>query len=108
MINLKRSVKEIKKEKTVGIDSGGYIEKYPWGTRLRFNEDLIDKVKSLQTIASGTEIIINAKAFICEVSTNETAPYPGKKGKKNVNVEIQITDIDIKDNMDAEASFNEK
>lgn len=107
MINLKRSLKEIKKEKTVGIEPGGYTEKYPWGTRINFNEELIDKVKILQSIGSGTEINIKAKAFICEVRTNESADGPGKQGKKNVNVEIQITDIAISDNSDAEASFDE-
>lgn len=105
MISLKLSKKDRKKDQpeTIGYDDN----KYPWGTRIRFNEELIDKVKILETIGSGTEVNIDAKAFICEVSTNESAEGPGKQGKKNQNVEIQITHIKISDNSGAEASFDE-
>lgn len=106
MINLKRSKKKIK-EITKPEVAGGYEESYPYGTRLSFNEDLIDKIKLLQDLDSGTELKIEAKAFACEVRTNESSKTPGKPGKKNVNVEIQVTDIDIKDAGNAEASFDE-
>jgi diketogulonate reductase-like aldo/keto reductase len=101
LISLKRSKKETKElntPKSVGSDDDGY----PWGTRLNFEKDIIDKIKALQTITAGTEVKIQAIGYVSNVSTSESA-----KGPEHQTVEIQIQQIEIKDNTNAEASFDE-
>lgn len=106
MISLKRPKK--KKEQPDSIEPVGNQEGYFWGSQLSFDEAIIDKIKVLEEIRSGTKVKIEALAFISEVRTSEYAKGPGKTATKNQSVTIQLTKIDIVEINEAEKSFDEE
>ena len=70
MINLKQPKQNKKSDSAEPV---AYHEDYPYGTQLSFDEPIINKIKVLEEIGSGTKVKIDALAFISEVSTSEYA-----------------------------------
>lgn len=101
MINLKLSEKE-KKEMYEGgpkVDDGS---DYPWGTRLRFENDSVKKVPGLQKVKAGDMVDIKATGKVVEVRTTD------RDGEKTYEcVEIQIQKIDLGSADEAEEAFKE-
>ena len=100
MINLKLSKadkKEMEKAVSIGDDN------YPWGTRLRFENDTIKKIPFLQDVKAGTTVDIKAIGKVTEVRITDT-----EKGKSYENVEIQLQKIDLGNANEAEESFKEE
>lgn len=81
-------------------------ERYSYGTRIRFDEDEIEKIKTLKGIDAGAKVVIYGKGEVTEVRTTATADERGKKEREHV--EIQITDISIEDAENAEYAFKEE
>ena len=105
MINLKQPKQNKKSDSAEPV---AYHEDYEYGFQLNFDEPIINKIKVLEEIGSGTKVKIEALAFISEVHTSEHSKGPGKKGMKNQNVRIQLTKIDIVEVDEAEKSFDEE
>ena len=102
MINLKLSKKDKKETAKAEVPS---IERddYPYGTRLRFEDESIKKIPFLQKVKAGAMIDIKAIGKVIEVRTVDK-----DTSKKYENIEIQIQQIDIGSANEAEESFNEK
>lgn len=91
LISLKLSKKEAKKDYgLVGPSSSDDdLPKYPYGTRIDFDTDMVERL-NLEGYAADEEVTIEAAGYICEVESNERTG-----GKKRRNLKIQITDIAI-------------
>jgi len=100
MVNLKRPKRTKKELKEEAMQVETEQDRYPWGTRLDFHEDEIDKIGTLQGMEGGEEIVIRAKGKVIQVST-----IMREGSKKREHVEIQITDIGIEDANSAEEAF---
>jgi hypothetical protein len=103
MISLKRTKKEIKKTRNVEIASDSSYDEYPWGTKLRFEEDEISKIKEIQGLNVGDSVFINAIGSVVEKSEHSRT-----KGKDNKTIEIQIEKISIDSKAEESKGFNEK
>ena len=104
MISLKRSKKDIKKankEMAVGPSIG---EEYPYGTRLRFEKEEIDKIDGLKNVNAGDSVSLKAIGTIAEVSSRDS----DKKGESSRTVEIQIEKISIDHETEEKKGFNDK
>ena len=99
----KKTQKEMEKG-AIPIDSE--LVQYPYGTRLEFNKEEVEKIKILQTIQAGAMVEIRAQAKVTSVRTDDT-----EKRRKRHNVEIQIHKIDITntkfEEAEKEAAFKE-
>jgi hypothetical protein len=102
MINLKLSKGEQEKAKKA-MEVPPSKETYPWGTRLRFENQIIEKIPFLQDVKAGTTVDIKAIGKIVEVRVTDT-----EKGKNYESVEIQIQKIELGNANEAEESFNEE
>ena len=87
LVNMKLS-KEKKKEMVEPTMMDG--PEYPCGLQIRLDTEAIEKlgIESLPEVESVVDII--AKGKIVSVSTSDA-----EKGKKNRNIEIQITDLSV-------------
>jgi hypothetical protein len=104
-VSLKRpklTQKEREAKHSIGFEEDN---QFPYGTRIRFDEDEIDKIKALQNLEAGGDVIVYAKGKVTEVRSEARAA--GEDVKKRDNVEIQLTDIWVGDQNDAESAFNE-
>lgn len=92
MIDLKRPKKTKKQLKNEAVENGiGYMdEKYPYGSRLRFNKPEIDKLDALKKANAGEKVTIKAIGKVIEVSTANS-----ENGKDHHSVEVQIQKIEI-------------
>jgi len=95
LVSLKLS-KKAKKDTMEGVSIGD--QEYPYGTRLRFEEDQIEKIPILSKIKAGD---IGSGSF--EYKVIEVNVTDRDKDKKRHRVEIQIQKIAIND----KASFND-
>ena len=86
----KKSRKELRAETMP--ENLGEQERYPWGLRLSFGKDEIEKITSLQKISAGAQVKITAMGKVLEVRIADV-----EKGRKRHNVEIQIQKIGIMD-----------
>jgi hypothetical protein len=99
MIDLKQKPPSKKdKAEPCCIDS---YEKYPWGMRLNFDTDVLEKMGlDLKTLKVGGAIVIKAKGSVIEVSETERV-----KGKPSKRLEIQIEQIGLEDSNSFEGAF---
>lgn len=101
MINLELSKTE-KKKMNQPMEASLSGEEYPYGTRLRFENESIQKIAVLKDIKAGTMLDIKAIGKVIEVRITDQ-----EKGKNYENVEIQIQKVDIGKANEAEESFKE-
>jgi len=100
MINLKLSKADKKKysdEMKIPTD-----REYPYGTRINFENETIEKLPFLQNVKAGAEVEIKAIGKVMEVRITDR-----EKGKNYETVEIQIQKIEFGNASEAEESFNE-
>ena len=85
----KKTKAQLKKEMepTIGIEDR---EKYPWGAKLNFDKEQIEKIKGLQSVAGGEKVEIRAIGKVVEVRITDA-----EEGRKRHNVEIQVQKIAI-------------
>lgn len=60
-------------------------DKYPWGTRLNFNNEEVEKIPGLIDLKVGDKVNITGEGTITLVNTRET-----QDGGKRCEVEIQV------------------
>lgn len=84
------------REKDMAVGYPGEGEKYPYGLRLTFNKDEIEKLAVLSGIEANAPFSINAEGYISEVSVTDRGEGKGKERSRH-RVEAQITKIDIVD-----------
>ena len=89
MIDLKRSKKEMKKD--AGCEPCGPMsDLYPYGLKLSFSKNEIDKIPVLKDIAVGAQVALQAVGKVVEVRASERE---GRTGSANVEIQIQQVDI---------------
>ncbi len=91
MVSLKRTKQE-KKDYVKGMAApvSSSREDYPWGTRLDFDKDMLDKLGiDLTQIKADQEVTFTAKATVCNLSISA-----GSSGESK-SLCLQITDIDL-------------
>lgn len=84
-MNLVKIQKKTGSEIEAGYDSE---ERYPWGTSLDFEDDLVDEL-GLGQLAAGDEVMIKAKAFVKSKSQHDTTENSDK------TLCIQLTEIAV-------------
>lgn len=101
LIDLKKKKKtkaEIKKENTIGYPDE---DLYPWGLRLSFEKEVVDKLGGLKGLEVGDEVDLKGVAKVVEVRSNET-----RKGADR-RVELQVVKIGLAARDDVEEAFDE-
>jgi len=78
-------------------------DRYPYGLRLRLDQDEIAKISALKTIEAGTMVLIKAVGKVTEVSVIDSEDDK----RKRRTVEIQIHEIGIADKADDKTAFDE-
>lgn len=102
MIDLKQP-KKSKKELKEGMEAPvPDQDAYPWGTRLNFETEQIEKMPALQKADAGEKVQIKAIGTI--ISVNVRDYVDGIKKRKSV--EIQIEKIEIADSRSEKAGFD--
>jgi len=101
MIDLKLSKKNKKEMEKEAIPTS-MEEEYPYGTRLRFENETIQKIPALQDIKAGAMMEIKAIGKVMEVRITDQG-----KGKNYEIVEVQIQKIEIGNANEAEEAFEE-
>ena len=81
-------------------------DRYPWGTRLEFEKEEIDKIPFLQTVKSDAEINIKATGFIKEVSVTDVSKKSGRRARHRI--EIQIEKVGFEDKNSFKEGFEEE
>ena len=94
MISLKKpkmteAQKKKQRDKEMTMDYEG--DNYPYGARISFEKDVIEKIKSLQNIEAGAQVSLYGKGKVTEVRVTDS----DKSSRKRHHVEIQITDIGV-------------
>lgn len=77
-------------------------EEYPYGLKMRFEKEQIDKIDSLQKIEAGAKVSIYATGKVIEVSVNDAA-----EGRKRHTVTIQIQEVEVANKAGFKESFKE-
>ena len=86
----KKSKKEMEGETSVPPPGGENQERYPYGLRLRFENEQFDKLDMLSDLKVGDKVTIHAMATVTERRESE------RQGKeKDRSCEIQIENIGI-------------
>ncbi len=96
----KKTKAEMKKEHSIGYY--GEDDRYPYGLKLRFEADQIDKIPALKTVNAGDMVNIAAMGKVTEVRVTDK-----DKGKNRHSVEIQIQSIGIPDGKNFKDAFKE-
>lgn len=60
-------------------------DKYPWGTRLNFNNDEVEKIPGLKDLKAGDKVTVSGEGTVTMINTRDT-----QDGGKRYEVEIQI------------------
>jgi len=104
MHNLKTTVAELKEKKKEmqPSDMPMDMDEYPYGTRISFTENCLDKIPGLEKLDVGDEIEIRAKAKIVMRESTERA-----KGDNHERIELQITDFGFADKGNFDDAFDE-
>lgn len=89
MVSLKMSVKEAKQEATVSPADPSELPRYPYGSKLCFDTDEIEKL-GIAGLPAGQVVQVTGQAFIGYVSASQEAD-----GEKNQRMEVQLTDVTI-------------
>jgi hypothetical protein len=84
-------------EASVGSD-----DVYPWGLRLRFEDEIIDKFSPLLRRNIGDKVSVEAVGEVTSISSNKR-----KDGENYDSVEIQITAIRVSGAKDYDDGFEE-
>ena len=104
MISLKRTREEIKKvNKKMATGPSAGEAYYPYGTRLRFEKEEIDKIDGLKNVKAGDSLKLKAVGTITEVSIRDS-----DKKESSRTVEIQIEKISIDTETEEKKGFNDK
>ena len=103
MVDLQMSKKEAK-ESTGGMAArpSDSLPKYPYGTQLDFNSEILDKIPALKKMDVGEYVVVRAVAKVQTKNENNTA---GEKKRFNMTLQIEQIAIDKRD--DAQAAFDE-
>ena len=104
MIDLKlpkKTKKEMEKEATIGYPYDG--DTYPYGCKLRFEKEQIEKIGALKSMNAGDKVRLIAVGTITSVDIHDKAD--DKKSRRSV--EIQIEKIDIPDPNSEDAGFKQ-
>jgi len=101
------SVKLPKKSKsnTAGVPveaSKGDQERYPWGLRLRFEDEVIDKFSGLLRKTIGDKVSVEAVGEVTSISSSKH-----QDGNNYDSVEIQITAIRVSGTTDFDDGYTE-
>lgn len=105
MIDLKIPKKTKKERDKEMIGSYPNEDQYPWGARLDFNKEEIDKIKALKTAKAGDKVSISAIGKITRVEVTDA-----ENGRSRHQVQIQVQKIEISNNDpgDEQKAFEEK
>lgn len=102
--------KEDKNEVTMAMPCCGVeaYEKYPWGTRISFDDNVIEKLKiDLSSLKIGGKGKLMAEYEIMEISRNDRMDGDGKE-RKSQSLGIQIQKLALSDEGDFESGFKGK
>lgn len=88
LVSLKLSTKEAKKDYG-SPESVSRLPEYPYGTRLSFDNETVEKL-DLEDVEVRQKVTITAEGYVSEKSTRDIV-----KGEARTNVEIQLTDISV-------------
>jgi len=102
MIDLKvpkKSKKELATEMSVGYPDDG--DTYPYGCKLRFETEQIEKISALKEVNAGDKVRLVAVGTVTSIDIHDRAD--DKKSRRNV--EVQIEKIDIADPKSEKAGF---
>jgi len=92
MISMKR--KPVKPDKNDEPGCCGDNEKFPWGLRVSFDSESVDKIKALQNVKAGDMVKLMSEAKVVEVSLRDTM----KEGEKQrVELQLEMVGIDKPD-----------
>jgi len=89
-VKLKKKTKEELKGEPCTAPSLNDQEKWPYGLKLTFEKDQIDKMASLKGLNFGDKVLIQAEASVIEVSISER-----QGGDEHHTVGIQIEKISV-------------
>ena len=83
-------------------------EKYPWGTRISFDDNVIEKLKiDLSSLKIGGKGKLMAEYEIMEISRNDRLGEDGKE-RKSQSLAIQIQKLALSDEGSFDAGFKDK
>ena len=104
MVDLKRKPpKKGDKMVDVPMEVGGY-DKYPYGTRLCFGNEELDKLGiSINGMSTGDEVSIKAQAKIVSLEERET-----EGSEKQMSLDLQITKIALSSENSFKGGFDEE
>lgn len=95
MISLKlpkKSKKELKNEMAITAPDVADQPQYPYGAKLSFSGETLDKLKSVKNLNAKDKVSISAKGYVCLVQSIDSS---GDDYYEEDRVEIQITDIEV-------------
>lgn len=110
LIDLKneKTKKEEKPETTCGCMPCESYEKYPWGTRINFEDKVIEKLKlDLSSLKIGGKGKLMAEYEIMGISRNDRMGNDGKESKSQ-SLDIQIQKLALSDDGDFDSGFKGK
>lgn len=96
----KADIDEEKKSHT--LDHPGDGPKFPWGTKLRIEDGMVDKFPELKSAAVGNEC-----RLVCKATVVSTRMEQETGGKERRCVELQIEAMGITLESDYDTGFNE-
>jgi len=104
--SLKTTVAELKEKKKEmkgpTAEMPMSMDEYPYGTRISFTEDSLDKIPGLEKLDVGDEIEIRGKAKVVSKELTER-----EKGEDYKRIELQITDFGFADKGNFDDAFDE-
>jgi len=94
----------MKKEGKVNEVPSGYVEEYPYGTRLSFDKEFIEKINFLKDVKAGDAVNGEWAGSVIEVRKVDAA-----KDKNNQHsIEIQVEKISIDSKSEEAEGFKDK
>jgi hypothetical protein len=98
MVSMERpKPQNMEKKVAEPVSTDSYYEKYPWGLRLTLNNEDLDKLGiKINDYDVNSEIKIDAKAIITQVSSRQSSDGVNNANSDN-SLELQITDLSISD-----------
>lgn len=77
-------------------------DRWPWGLRLTFEEDEVEKMPGLEKLKVGEKVDIDALGEATSIRMNES-----KDNKKRYTIEIQIQKCGVESKTNYDSSFKE-
>ena len=102
LINLKLPERKKDEKLEEAVPDTMEREEYPYGLKLRFEKEQVDKISSLQKIAAGAKVTISATGKVTEVRVTDSAKNSGRH-----SVEIQVQEVQIADQGSGRVAFKE-